>query len=139
MWYGNLNTDFGAYENLADESTKRFAVNHIWMDELNGLGPAPRDMPGFFAHIPRIEGVNDGLMISGDVGSYAANPWGLHDMLGNVSEWTDSVYGKGNDAVIKTVRGGSWRDRPRWSRAGIRRAYQPWQKVHNVGFRVVCE
>ena len=77
MWYGDLNADFGAYENLADESTKLFAVNHIWMDELNGLGPAPRDVPGFFAHIPRIDGVNDGLMISGDVGTYAPNPWGL--------------------------------------------------------------
>ena len=139
MWYGDLNADFGAYENLADESTKLFAVNHIWMDELNGLGPAPRAVPGFFAHIPRIDGVNDGLMISGDVGSYAPNPWGLHDMLGNVCEWTDSSYGKGKDATIKTVRGGSWRNRPRWSRAGLRRAYKSWQKVYNVGFRVVCE
>jgi len=139
MWYGDLNIDFGPYENLADESTKRFAVNHIWIDELNGLGPAPRDVPGFFAHIPRINGVNDALMISGDVGTYAPNPWGLHDMLGNVSEWTDSTYGKKNDEVVKTVRGGSWRDRPRWSRAGVRRGYKSWQKVYNVGFRVVCE
>jgi len=139
MWYGNLNTDFGAYENLADESTKLFAVNHIWMEELNGLGPAPRDVPGFFAHIPRIDGVNDGLMISGDVGTHAPNPWGLHDTLGNVSEWTDSPYGKESNAALKTARGGSWRDRPRWSRAGVRRGYKAWQKVHNVGFRVVCE
>ncbi len=139
MWYGDLGTDFGAYENLADESTKRFAVNHIWMDELNGLGPAPRAVPGFFAHIPRVDNVDDGLMISGDVGSYAPNPWGLYDMLGNVSEWTDSPYGKATDAALKTVRGGSWRDRPRWSRAGVRRAYRPWQKVYNVGFRVVCD
>ena len=139
MWYGDLNTDFGPYENLADESTKLFAVNHIWIDELNGLGPAPRATPGFFAHIPRVDGVNDGLMISGDVGTYAPNPWGLHDMLGNVSEWTNSTYGEENDGMIKTVRGGSWRDRPRWSRAGVRRGYKSWQKVHNVGFRVVCE
>lgn len=139
MWYGDLNTDFGPYENLADESTKLFAVNHIWIDELNGLGPAPRATPGFFAHIPRVDGVNDGLMISGDVGNYAPNPWGLHDMLGNVSEWTNSTYENANDTVMKTVRGGSWRDRPRWSRAGGRRGYKSWQKVHNVGFRVVCE
>ena len=139
MWYGDLNADFGLHENLADESTKLFAVNHIWIDEFNGLGPAPRDVPGFFAHIPRIDGVNDRLMISGDVGTYSPNPWGLHDILGNVSEWTKSTYDKENDELLKTVRGGSWRDRPRWSRAGVRRGYRSWQKVHNVGFRVVCE
>jgi formylglycine-generating enzyme required for sulfatase activity len=138
MWFGGVHTDFGPYENLADESTKLFAVNHIWMDELNGLGPAPRANPGFFAHIPRADGVNDGHMISGDVGSYASNPWGLYDMLGNVSEWTDSAYGKENNTKFKAVRGGSWRDRPVWSRAGVQRGYKPWQKVHNVGFRVVC-
>ena len=55
------------------------------------------------------------------------------------SEWTDSPYGRTTEPALKTVRGGSWRDRPRWSRAGIRRAYRPWQKVHNVGFRVVCD
>ncbi len=139
MWYGDLTADFGPYENLADGSTKLFAVNHVWIDELNGLGPAPRAIPGFFAHIPRVNAVEDGLMISGDVGSYAPNPWGLHDMLGNVSEWTDSTYGEENDGMTKTSRGGSWRDRPRWSRAGVRRGYKSWQKVCNVGFRVVCE
>jgi formylglycine-generating enzyme required for sulfatase activity len=153
MWYGDLDADFAPYENLADESTKLFATKHIWMDELNGLGPAPRDEPGFFAHLPRIDGVNDGYMISGDVGSYTPNPWGLYDMLGNVSEWTASDYhNRGSstemasvDGMLNTnvtsatVRGGSWRDRPYWGRAGVRRVYQPWQKIHNVGFRIVCE
>ena len=37
------------------------------------------------------------------------------------------------------VRGGSWRDRPRRCRAAFRLAYRPYQRVFNVGFRVVCE
>ena len=47
----------------------------------------------------------------------------------------------GNDASEgqKSVRGGSWRDRPHRATAGFRLSYAPWQKVYNVGFRVICE
>jgi formylglycine-generating enzyme required for sulfatase activity len=45
----------------------------------------------------------------------------------------------GDPDALKVARGGSWNDRPHRSRAGYRLNYQPWQKVHNVGFRVVME
>jgi len=35
------------------------------------------------------------------------------------------------------VRGGSWTDRPKYSTAYYRKAFYPWQKVYNVGFRVI--
>jgi formylglycine-generating enzyme required for sulfatase activity len=37
------------------------------------------------------------------------------------------------------VRGGSWRDRPYRATSSFRLGYEPFQKVYNVGFRVVCE
>ena len=70
------------------------------------------------------------------VGSFEPNPWGLHDMHGNVAEWTASDYDK-NTSNLKTVRGGSWRDRPKYATAATRDGYFPFQKVFNVGFRMV--
>jgi formylglycine-generating enzyme required for sulfatase activity len=37
------------------------------------------------------------------------------------------------------ARGGSWADRPADAGSSVRRAYEPWQKVDDVGFRVVVE
>lgn len=84
------------------------------------------------------------------VGASAANPWGLKDMYGNVSEWTASAYrpypyrdadGRNDpaSAASRVVRGGSWEDGLSRVRAGIRIPYQPFRALHNVGFRVVCE
>lgn len=39
----------------------------------------------------------------------------------------------------RVVRGGSWYDRPKRCRSASRLAYQPYQRVFNVGFRVVME
>ena len=79
-------------------------------------------------------------------GGYQANPWGLYDMQGNIAEWTRSDYlpypynekAQGN-GTEKVVRGGSWTDHPKTSTAYYRKSYLPWQKVHNVGFRVIIE
>jgi formylglycine-generating enzyme required for sulfatase activity len=130
MWYGDLKTDFGKLENLADMQTKKFVVR--------GVNPQPiNNPPDVEAFIPRAEGIDDGNMIHQGVGTYQANPWGLHDMHGNVAEWTASDYSATD--LRKVVRGGSWRDRPKWSRSGLRRPYEAWQPVFNVGFRVVCD
>jgi formylglycine-generating enzyme required for sulfatase activity len=42
-----------------------------------------------------------------------------------------------NSVEMKTVRGGSWYDRPIRARSAARLPYCPWQAVYNVGFRVV--
>ncbi|MDR3108098.1 MAG: SUMF1/EgtB/PvdO family nonheme iron enzyme, partial [Planctomycetaceae bacterium] len=130
MWYGDLTADFGKFENLSDMQTTKFVVR--------GVNPQPiNNPPKEEAFIPRAEGVDDGSMIASEVKAYQPNQWGLYDMQGNVAEWTASNYAPNDER--KVVKGGSWRDRPKWSRSGIRRPYEPWQTVFNVGFRLVCE
>ncbi len=93
---------------------------------------------------------NDGALVAVAPGKYRPNPWGLFDMHGNVAEWTRTSYrpypyvaDDGRDdpqtAGRKVARGGSWFDRPRRSTSSYRLSYQPYQRVFNVGFRVVCE
>ncbi len=93
---------------------------------------------------------DSGHRVSAEVGSYAPSAWGLHDMHGNAAEWTRSVYraypydsrdGRNDTAAVgrRVVRGGSWYDRPKRARSAYRGAYQPWQGVFDVGFRVVIE
>jgi formylglycine-generating enzyme required for sulfatase activity len=71
-------------------------------------------------------------------------------MHGNAAEWTRTTYqpypyrtDDGRDRITsageKVVRGGSWRDRPKFSRSAYRWSYPSYQKVYNVGFRVVIE
>jgi formylglycine-generating enzyme required for sulfatase activity len=130
--YGDLNTDFSPHANLGDASLRKLA------DE--GWRPKSPDL------VPKDPRFNDGALVTSDVGRYQPNAWGLHDMHGNAAEWTRSNYRPypyreeaGEPADRKVVRGGSWRDRPKLSRSASRWGYAPWQKVFNVGFRVILE
>jgi formylglycine-generating enzyme required for sulfatase activity len=88
--------------------------------------------------------------VTSEVGRYRPNIWGLHDLHGNAAEWTCTTYAAypyrdddgRNDARSgdrKVVRGGSFFDNPARCRSGFRLAYPSWQRVFNVGFRVICE
>ena len=97
-------------------------------------------------YLPKNEKVNDKSMLLTHVKSYQQNPWGVYDMHGNVAEWTRSDYkiyplNKKSKVILdeKVVRGGSWIDRPKFSTASSRKSFLPWQKVYNVGIRLVIE
>ncbi|MFD9426412.1 MULTISPECIES: formylglycine-generating enzyme family protein [unclassified Streptomyces] len=71
-----------------------------------------------------------------DVGGKRPNPWGLHDMLGNVWNWCWDIYDAEVYGSYRVLRGGGWFDE-HWScRASARRRSHPSFQVDDVGFRV---
>ncbi|MFG2774576.1 formylglycine-generating enzyme family protein [Streptomyces sp. NPDC048350] len=70
------------------------------------------------------------------VGGKRPNPWGFHDMLGNVWEWCWDVYDAEVYGSYRVLRGGGWFDE-HWScRASVRRRSHPTFRVDDVGFRL---
>ena len=134
--YGDLDADFSQYGNMADVTIRGLAY-HV-------RDQNPPDL------VPRDSRYNDLALVSAGIGGYKPNAWGLHDMHGNVWEWTRSSYAPypydaedgRNDPDFegdKVVRGGSWYDRPKRCRSAFRLSYPAWRKTYNVGFRVVVE
>jgi formylglycine-generating enzyme required for sulfatase activity len=85
------------------------------------------------------------------VGTFRPNPFGLYDMSGNLSEWCQDRYhpnyqgaptnGRSWETTFtedyRIVRGGSWKDVPRYCRSASRAWYSPFFKISHIGFRVV--
>jgi formylglycine-generating enzyme required for sulfatase activity len=69
------------------------------------------------------------------VGEKLPNPWGLFDMHGNVLEWCEDWYDKGEDA--KVLRGGSWNSSSDNSRSAVRDRSNPSNRGDDVGFRLL--
>jgi len=63
-----------------------------------------------------------------------ASPFGCHDMVGNVWEWTSSYYDK-KDKDSFVLRGGSWSDNSNWCRCAYRDSGGPGVRNDDVGFR----
>ena len=89
-----------------------------------------------------------------EVGSFPANPWGLHDMHGNVWEWCadhshPNYLGAPDDGSSwidptadelekRLLRGSSWHSSLWDCRSSCRVRFQPGDAESDVGFRVVC-
>ena len=94
----------------------------------------------------------DQILYTAEAESYWPNDFGLFNMSGNVSEWTDSNYEKSsNDFVsglnpnlagsdsnqLKVVRGGSWKDVAHYLKVSTRDYELQNKKRSYIGFRTV--
>jgi formylglycine-generating enzyme required for sulfatase activity len=117
-----------SYENVADQTSRR-----LWGWDV-------------------IHNCDDGYAATSPVGSFQANRWGLHDLLGNAAEWCEDIYRadayqsdqrynpmhRGGDSVAHRVfRGGHWHGRPEVVRCSIRGSGLPAGQDDNLGFRLV--
>ncbi len=144
--FGNFGDDYSLYANFGDITLKEYAActAHKNYESVRII-----ENPGSYdAWVPRDTLYNDGAFVSEIAGRYRANYFDLHDMHGNVWEWTRSSYkpypyceadGRNdlNNDLKKVARGGSWYDRPHRGTSSYRLPYRNYQKVFNVGFRVI--
>jgi formylglycine-generating enzyme len=105
-------------------------------------------------------GAEDGpsLKRAARVGSCSANPWGVHDMHGNVFEWcrdgdhaklpggvdpdlystrTTSLFSR-TGSVSRMRRGGCWADEGWPCRSAFRAPFEPERRSDHIGVRVVA-
>jgi len=98
-------------------------------------------------------GENSGSRTQG-VGEKRANPFGLYDLSGNVSEWCwdwyDSDYYKSckekgkvvnplgsGESTYRVLRGGGWCDNAEDCRSAYRNSSNPDDRGNDIGFRLV--
>jgi formylglycine-generating enzyme required for sulfatase activity len=118
------------YANTHDESGKEAHPMYVWSEH--------RCADGYAENAPTAK--------------YKPNPFGLHDMLGNVREWVQDCHiegyegapadGSARDASpceARVVRGGAWVDGPSTSRSAYRYAEKEDFRNYQVGFRVARE
>ena len=118
-----------------------------------GLHKAPRSEDGrptanfWQGDFPTTNTREDGFLTQAPVGCFPENPFGLHDMLGNVWEWTSSPY-RPHDArdvpdrpdAPRVIKGGSYLCAPSFCaryRVSARHAQEADVATMHIGFRTV--
>ena len=128
FWCGNSRTSLQGNANVSDAYSKDY-------------GEGKHDTP--------FEGLDDGATMHAPVNSYAANGFGLHNVIGNVLEWCldgfdsdfhRSEYGPnpvtlGIGEYPRIYRGGSYRHQPMIARSAQRSHYPPGMKGLALGVR----
>jgi len=83
-----------------------------------------------------------------EVGSFTPNPYGLHDMHGNVMEWVEDCWNpnhtgapddgspRGGDCKRRVLKGGAWYYEAAYLRSSARQSYPARTRLNVVGLRI---
>ena len=126
-YWGESESGQCRYANGADEALKRWDRDWKW----------------------KIASCDDGHARPSPVGSFQANGFGLHDVLGNVIEWTEDCWNESyrgapsdgtawesGDCGRRVLRGGSWSGSPSGLRSANRFRNPSGDRSSFDGFRV---
>ncbi len=118
-----------------------------------GTGSTTSDRGCFLANFKPVRGnyAVDGALYTMEAKSYNANDYGLYNMAGNVSEWTNTAYNLSSYYMASTmnpnvedrknkrkiIRGGSWKDVAYYLEVGSRDYEYADTARSYIGFRTV--
>jgi len=118
-----------------------------------GSGGTQSDRGCFLANFKPVRGnyAADGALYTMEAKSYNANEYGLYNMAGNVSEWTNTAYNLSSYYMASTmnpnvenrknkrkiIRGGSWKDVAYFLEVGSRDYEYADTARSYIGFRTV--
>jgi formylglycine-generating enzyme required for sulfatase activity len=104
----------------------------------------------FVAGYANVDGKEDGYQYLAPPGALEAgrSPYGVYDMIGNVAEWVADSYDENyyktapyrdppgpEEADLKVIRGGSWRETSHNARLSKRFAAKRWRTDSTIGIR----
>ena len=127
------------YCRLADGTEIRKATLGRVAWHVENVSTRPRWLSRFLAFaerlVDRVHEVDWSETVSHKpVGRKEPNAWGLHDLHGNVSEWTKTA-----DGEDRVARGGGWCDSAGLCKSSFRFWFSPDHRFNSLGFRLCAD